>query len=102
MSDLTVFFFMILRELRSSPLMQCLANQSLSQGLSFLILVISFERNEVFGICFVLGVCLQYLYLVSLSWLVVYPVVVCIKIFKRLLYEKEWLVLPFLTVCWGK
>lgn len=82
--------------------MQCLVNQSLSQGLTFLILAITFERDEVLGVCFVLGVGLQYLYLVSLSWLVAHPLFLCIRIFKRMLYEKEWLIAPFVIICWGK
>lgn len=81
--------------------MQCLVNQSLSQGLTFLILAISFERGEILGLCFTLGAAVQYLYLVSLSWLVVQPVLVCVKIFKRLLYEKERLIVPFAVICWG-
>lgn len=82
--------------------MQCLVNQSLSQGLTFLVLAISFEREEVVEVCFVLGVLLQYLYLVSLSWLVAHPVLLCIKIFRRMLYEKQWLIVPFAAVCWSK
>ncbi len=90
------------RELRRLPLTQCLINQSLSQGLTFLILAVSFERNEILGLCFVLGVVLQYLYLVSLSWLLAHPVLMAIRIFKRMLYEKQWLIIPFVALCWGK
>ena len=82
--------------------MQCLVNQCLSQGLTFLVLALSFERDEVLGVCFVLGVGLEYLYLTSLSWLLAHPVLVSVRIFKRMLYEKEWLVAPFVVVCWGK
>ena len=67
-----------------------------------LVLALSFERDEISGVCFVLGALLQYLYLVSLSWLVVHPVFVCVRIFKRLLYEKEWLIAPFAVICWGE
>lgn len=82
--------------------MQCLLNQSLSQGFTFLILAISFEREELLGVCFVLGLGLQYLYLVSLSWLVAHPVLLCVRIFKRMLYEKGWLIMPFVGICWGE
>lgn len=82
--------------------MQCLVNQSLSQGLTFLLLAISFERDEFLGLCFTLGAALQYCYLVALSWMLVYPVLVCIRIFKRLLYEKQWLIAPFAVLCWSE
>ena len=82
--------------------MQCLMNQSFSQSLTYLMLMISFERDAIFGVCFALGVVLQYLYLVSLSWLLAYPLLACIKIFKRLLYEKKWLIVPFVLMCWGE
>lgn len=90
------------RELRSLPLMQCLLNQSLTQGLTFLILAISFERDENLAFCFTLGVILQYMYLVSLSFQLARPVLMWIRVFKRLLYEKQWLIAPFIIICWGQ
>lgn len=95
------YCYFCFRELRGVPLSQSLVNQSLSQGLTFLILAISFERTEILGLCFSLGVVLQYLYLVSLSWLIAQPVLMAIRIFKRLLYEKTWLIIPFVALCWG-
>ena len=100
--NIFILLYFIHRELRVVPALQSLANQSLSQGLTLLILVISYERDEVLGVCYALGVVLQYLYLVSLSWMAVHPVVICIEIFKRLLYEKTWLIWPFVVACWCK
>ena len=90
------------RKLRSLPLMQCLVNLSLSQALTYLVLAVSFERSESAPTCLALGVLLQYFYLVTLSWQMAYPVLACLRIFQRLLYEKCWLIFPFAAACWGK
>jgi len=96
------FFHILFRRLRNVPAAQSLANQCLSQGLTLTVLVISFERDEVLGLCYTLGVALQYLYLVSLSWMAMHPAIICVEIFRRLLYEKSWLIWPFMVACWCK
>ena len=83
--------------------MQCLVGLSFSQGLSLVIMAISFEAARgVHALCYTLGVIQHYLILLALTWLCVYPVLMVVRVFRRLWYEKEWLIVPFAAVCIGE
>ena len=66
-------------------------------------MAISFEAARgVHALCYTLGVIQHYLILLALTWLCVYPVLMVVRVFRRLWYEKEWLIIPFAAVCIGK
>ena len=65
-------------------------------------MAVAYKRTEVHQVCYVMAVLVHYFILVSLSALGVYPIMVSLRIFRRMWYEKEWLIAPFATVCWGE
>ena len=82
--------------------MQSLVAMAITQALSFVILAVSYERTELQVICYTMATLQHYLVLVSLAFLCVYPLMVCIRVFRRMWYEKEWLMAPFVIVCAGE
>ena len=83
--------------------MQCLVALSASQGLSLAVTAISFEAaRDMQVLCYSLGVIQHYLILLALAWLWVYPILMVVRVFRRMWYEKEWLIAPFAAFCIGE
>ncbi len=82
--------------------MQSIVAMAISQCLSFIIMAISYERVEFREVCYTLSSIHHYLFLVSLSLAGVYPVLVCIRVFRRMWYEQSWLIGPFVLAATGK
>ncbi len=88
------------RILRSLPVMQCVCLLSLSQGVSTLILQLTLPQPP--ALCYTLAGLTHYTALVTLSLMVVYPVLKTLKVFKMIWYEKRWLIAPFAAVALSK
>ena len=83
--------------------MQCLVALSVSQGFSLVVMAISFEAARgTQALCYSLAVTQHYFILLALAWLCVYPVLMVIRVFRRMWYEKEWLIAPFAAFCIGE
>ena len=74
---------------------QVLASLSLSQGLTHLFLMFSYELSGIAWLCYTLGLVFHYLTLVTLTWMASLPIVMVLEVFRRLWYEKVWLIAPF-------
>lgn len=81
--------------LRSEALYQALIGISLSQGLTHLLLMLSYELSHVPWLCYSLGLLFHYSTLVTLNWMATLPIVTVLEVFRRLWYEKAWIIAPF-------
>ncbi len=75
---------------------------AISQGLSFIVMAISYKRVEYREVCYALSCLHHFLVLVSVCLVGFYPALVCIRIFRRILYDRSWLIAPFLLAATGK
>jgi hypothetical protein len=57
--------------------------------------MLSYELSQVAWLCYSLGLLFHYSTLVTLNWMASLPVVMAIEVFKRLWYEKVWIIAPF-------
>ena len=90
------------RHLRSEALYQVLVSLSLCQGLTHLLLVLSYELSHVPWLCYSLGLLFHYSTLVTLNWQAILPIVTVLEVFKRLWYEKLWIIAPFVAFSTSK
>lgn len=90
------------RSLRVLPLKQCLANIAGSQALSLLVMAASYHPHTPRQLCYSLAVLQHYILLVALSWLAVYPAMAVLKVFRRMWFERYWMLAPAAIVCWSK
>ena len=81
---------------------QALVNHGITQSLVFVVMIVSFQRNEIQEACLALGSLLHYIILVSYMWLVFQPIVLVISQIRRQLYEKGGFILPFFFMAWCK
>lgn len=81
---------------------QALVSHSLSQGLFFLLMMLSLERWELDGLCFTAGLLVHYAILVCFLWLTVRPVILVLRETQRRLYEKTCFIMPLTLVAWGR
>ena len=81
---------------------QALVNHGITQSLVFIVMVVSFQRNEIQEACLALGSLLHYTILVSYMWLMFQPIVLLMSQIRRQLYEKGGFILPFLFMAWCK
>jgi hypothetical protein len=56
--------------------------------------MLSYELSQVAWLCYSLGLLFHYSTLVTLNWMASLPVVMAIEVFKRLWYEKVWIIAP--------
>lgn len=84
------------------PTMQSVVAMAIFQCLSFVVMAISYERDELRGVCYALSSLHHFLSLVSVCLLGLYPVLVCIKVFRRIWYDRSWLIAPFLLAVTGE
>ena len=101
-SNFLQLFHILCSDLRTEPLYQALVGLSLSQGLTHLLLMLSYELSQVAWLCYSLGLLFHYSTLVTLTWMAALPVVMAIEVFKRLWYEKAWIIAPFATFSTSK
>ena len=88
------------RALRPLPSYQCVMFLSFSQCLSLLVKELSLTQPT--WLCYSLATLTHYTVLVTLSWMIVYPVLEAIKVFKVIWYEKSWFITPFAVIAWGE
>ena len=73
-----------------------------SQALSFLVMAASYNKPSSQELCYFLAYITHYTILVALGWLVVYPAMATLKVFRRTWFEHPWLLVPVAITCWGK
>lgn len=81
---------------------QALVNHGITQSLVFIVMIVSFQRNEIQEACLALGSLLHYTILVSYMWLMFKPIVLLMSQIRRQLYEKGGFILPFFFMAWCK